>query len=83
MKIDFRQVYIDRLFEIENQIRKMRKTNNWTNYGKLKEEKLKICPEENSKVDWLSPDEAVRSSTEAWMKPIYKKLNQKMRKYLG
>ena len=29
------------------------------------------------------PDEAVRSSTEAWMKPIYKKLNQKMRKYLG
>ena len=48
-----------------------------------KEEKLKICPEENSKVDWLSPDEAVRSSTEAWMKPIYKKLNQKMRKYLG
>ena len=48
-----------------------------------KEEKLKICPEENSKVGWLSPDEAVRSSTEAWMKPIYKKLNQKMRKYLG
>ena len=48
-----------------------------------KEEKLKICPEENSKVVWLSPDEAVRSSTEAWMKPIYKKLNQKMRKYLG
>ncbi|MDM0822070.1 hypothetical protein QTI12_14905 [Clostridium perfringens] len=42
MKIDFRQVYIDRLFEIENQIRKMRKTNNWTNYGKLKEEKIKI-----------------------------------------
>ncbi len=40
-------------------------------------------PEENSKVGWLSPDEAVRSSTEAWMKPIYKKLNQKMRKYLG
>ena len=49
----------------------------------IKEEKLKICPEENSKVGWLSPDEAVRSSTEAWMKPIYKKLNQKMRKYLG
>lgn len=48
-----------------------------------KEEKLKNCPEENSKVGWLSPDEAVRSSTEAWMKPIYKKLNQKMRKYLG
>ncbi|MDM0973265.1 hypothetical protein QTI91_13720 [Clostridium perfringens] len=39
MKIDFRQVYIDRLIEIENQIRKMRKLNNWTNYGKLKEEK--------------------------------------------
>ena len=39
MKINFRQVYIDRLFEIENQIRKMRKTNNWTGYGKLKEEK--------------------------------------------
>lgn len=39
MKIDFRQVYIDRLFEIENQIRKMRKTNNWTNYRKLKAEK--------------------------------------------
>ncbi len=39
MKIDFRQVYIDRLIEIENQIRKMRKLNNWTGYGKLKEEK--------------------------------------------
>ena len=47
-----------------------------------KEDKLKICPEENSKVGWLSPDEAVRSSTEAWMKPIYEKLNQKMREYL-
>ena len=47
-----------------------------------KEEKLKICPEENSKVGWLSPDEAVRSSTEAWMKPIYEKLNQKMKEYL-
>ena len=47
-----------------------------------KEEKLKICPEENSKVGWLSPDEAVCSSTEAWMKPIYKKLNQKMKEYL-
>ncbi|WP_415283845.1 hypothetical protein [Clostridium perfringens] len=42
MKIDFRQVYIDRLFEIENQIRKMRKLNNWTGYEKLKEEKIKI-----------------------------------------
>ena len=62
----------------------MKKLSSWRiffNY--LKEEKLKICPEENSKVGWLSPDEAVRSSTEAWMKPIYKKLNQKMRKYLG
>ncbi|WP_175582833.1 hypothetical protein [Clostridium perfringens] len=39
MKINFRQVYKDRLFEIENQIRRMRKTNNWTGYGKLKEEK--------------------------------------------
>ncbi|MDK0692461.1 hypothetical protein [Clostridium perfringens] len=39
MKINFRQVYIDRLVEIENQIRRMRKTNNWTNYGKLKAEK--------------------------------------------
>ena len=45
----------------------------------VKEEKLKSCPEENSKVGWLSPDEAGRSSTEAWMKPIYEKLNQKMR----
>ncbi|MDU3334601.1 MAG: hypothetical protein E7F09_13570 [Clostridium perfringens] len=42
MKIDFRQVYIDRLIEIENQIRKMRKLNNWTGYKKLKEEKIKI-----------------------------------------
>lgn len=42
MKIDFRQVYIDRLIEIENQIRKMRKLNNCTDYGKLKEEKIKI-----------------------------------------
>lgn len=42
MKINFRQVYIDRLIEIENRIRKMRKTNNWTGYGELKAEKIKI-----------------------------------------
>ena len=47
-----------------------------------KEEKLKICPEENSRVSWLSPAEAVQYSTESWMKPIYEKLNQKMREYL-
>lgn len=44
-----------------------------------RKEKLKVCPEENSKVGWFSPDEAVQLSTEAWMKPIYEKLNQKMR----
>lgn len=41
MKINFRQVYIDRLVEIENQIRKMRKTNNWTGYKKTKRRKNK------------------------------------------
>lgn len=39
MKLDFRQVYIDRLIEIENKIRRMRKLNNWTGYGELKTEK--------------------------------------------
>lgn len=44
-----------------------------------KEEELKVCPEENSRVSWLSPDKAVESSTESWMKPVYEKLNKKCR----
>lgn len=46
------------------------------------EESLRICPEENSKVEWFKPQEAVEASTEKWMKPIYEKLNQKMKIYL-
>lgn len=46
------------------------------------EEELKVCPEENSRVSWISPDKAVEASTESWMKPVYEKLNEKMQKYL-
>lgn len=46
------------------------------------EEELEVCPEENSRVGWLAPEDAVKASTEGWMKPIYEKLNQKMKKYI-
>lgn len=42
-----------------------------------KEETLQVCPDENSKVAWFLPDEAVAASTESYMRPIYEKLNKK------
>lgn len=42
MKIDWKQVYIDRIEEIENQIRKMARSKKWTGYKELKEEKIRL-----------------------------------------
>ncbi|EJT6169395.1 hypothetical protein [Clostridium perfringens] len=42
MKINLRQVYIDRIFEIDNQFRKMRKLGKWTGYKELKEERIQL-----------------------------------------
>lgn len=39
---------------------------------------LFIRPDENSGVQWMSPDEAVTKSTEPDMQVIYKKLNEKV-----
>lgn len=35
-------------------------------------------PDENSRVAWMTPEEAVESSAEACMKPIYEKLNARL-----
>lgn len=43
-------------------------------------EQLCIKPDENSGVRWFQLDEAVRASSEAWMREnIYEKLNKKLR----
>ena len=47
------------------------------------EEQLQIKPDENSGVAWFSPEEAVERSTEPWFQErIYKKLNQKLEKWV-
>ena len=43
------------------------------------EEPLQIKPDENSRLGWFSPEEAVQSSTEPWFRErIYRKLNEKL-----
>ncbi|MDE1548880.1 NUDIX hydrolase [Jeotgalibaca caeni] len=42
------------------------------------EEELTVNPAENSAVAWMAFDEAVEKSTEAEMKAIYRKLNEKL-----
>lgn len=50
------------------------------NYAK---ETLQVCPDENSRVGWFLPDEAVAASTESWMQPVYRKLNEKTALFLA
>lgn len=43
-------------------------------------EHLTSKPDENSGVDWFTPEEAVRASSEPWFQEhIYRKLNEKVR----
>lgn len=45
-------------------------------------QKLTIAQEENSGVRWFTPDEALQASSEPWfVKHVYSKLNEKLRKY--
>ena len=43
------------------------------------EEEIKIKPDENSGVAWLTFDELIEKSTEEYMKPIYKKIIEKIK----
>ncbi len=43
------------------------------------EDTIRIKPDENSKIAWFTPEEALRRSTEDWfIERIYPKLNQKL-----
>lgn len=45
-------------------------------------DRLKICEEENSGVQWFTPDGALKASTEPWfVERIYKKLIEKSKKW--
>lgn len=45
-------------------------------------EELKIKPDENSGVKWVNIEDVTSLSNEEWMKPIYSKLNEKL-KYIN
>lgn len=44
-------------------------------------ERLRIKPDENSAIAWMTLDEAVAKSTEPEMQVVYRKLNEKVRKW--
>ena len=37
--------------------------------------------DENSAVQWFAPEEAVQASSEPWMRPVYRKLNERMKSF--
>ncbi|WP_414839425.1 NUDIX hydrolase [Carnobacterium sp. TMP28] len=45
------------------------------------DELTSIKPDENSGVEWMELDEAVKACSEAEMKVVYEKLNQKLKQY--
>lgn len=48
------------------------------------EEKLIVKEDENSKLCWFSLDDAILASSEEWIREnIYKKLNEKLRRFVG
>jgi len=42
-------------------------------------DKLNFQPDENSKTAWLGFDELIEKSTEPYMKPVYRKIIEKLR----
>ena len=44
-------------------------------------EPLRHKPDENSAVAWFSLDEAVAACSEPWMRPVYQKLNEKLKRF--
>lgn len=49
----------------------------------LEEQELCSNPEENSGVRWMGFEEAVESSSEPWMRRVYRKLNAKLDSWIG
>ena len=42
---------------------------------------LRVKADENSGVRWFLPDEAVEACSEPWMRPVYRRLNERMRDF--
>lgn len=44
-------------------------------------EPLRIKADENSAVKWFLPDEAIKACSEPWMRPVYQRLNDRMKQF--
>ena len=44
-------------------------------------ESLRIKADENSAVKWFLSDEAIKACSEPWMRPVYQRLNDRMRTF--
>ena len=44
-------------------------------------EPLRIKADENSAVRWFLPDEAIQACSEPWMRPVYRRLNERMKTF--
>ena len=42
-------------------------------------EPLRVKQDENSAVRWFLPDQAIEACSEPWMRPVYRRLNERMR----
>ena len=44
-------------------------------------EPLRVKADENSAVRWFAPDEAIKACSEPWMRPVYQRLNERMKTF--
>ena len=44
-------------------------------------EPLRVKADEISAVRWFTPEEAIRACSEPWMKPVYQRLNERMKEF--
>ena len=44
-------------------------------------EPLRVKADENSAVAWFSPEEAIKACSEPWMRPVYQRLNDRMKSF--
>ena len=44
-------------------------------------EPLRVKTDENSAVKWFAPDEAIDACSEPWMRPVYRRLNERMQTF--
>ena len=42
---------------------------------------LRIKADENSAVQWFTPDAAIAACSEPWMRPVYQRLNERMKSF--